>query len=109
MKLSYIDFLKKTRGKGNYKLIEDFPDATRLSHGSKHESFRRAYQESYSKPGAEIIPVHDDRKLRLGFIEKYGSSQIWHTVRLEAWHTSANKGCELEDYIEKLIGEKIDE
>lgn len=102
MNLTYIEFLKKTRREGNYKSTEDFPNAVYFSHGSKHEPFREAYELAYRSLGVNIFPAHVAKKLRLSFIEQNGSSQIWHTVRLNAWHTSANNGCEIEEYIEKL-------
>ena len=107
MNLTYVEFLKTTRGEGKYKSIKDFPDAIHFSHGSSHISFKEAYELAYKSLGVDIIPVHNSKTLRLGFIEdndtyQSDTEQIWHSVRLEAWHTNANKGCELNEYIKKL-------
>lgn len=112
--LSYVEFMKKTRipqdddGAIEWFDKSDFPNAADETHGSEHESFKKAYQEAIKKPGVKIYYVPNPKTLRLGFVEDDGTSQIRHTVRLAAWHP--RRGGTLDEYIlQEEIKERAEE
>lgn len=105
--LTYVEFMKKTRippkeeGAIEWFGESDFPNAVHVTHGSKHKLFKGAYQDAISKPGVKIYYAPKPEILRIGFIVDFGDTQEWHTVRLEAWHTKKNRGCEIDAYVLK--------